>query len=87
MKSLSVCFAAIRDSSRRSRTNVTLWFRELLDRWKRYWKSEDSPDIVDAHVYGGALIATVGLAMWVHWSVGMLGMGTFLAYLGLRRKR
>lgn len=42
------------------------------------------PDVVDLHVYGGAVLLAVGLGMWAAWA-GPAVFGAVLMTLGLRR--
>lgn len=40
--------------------------------------------MLDAHIYGGALLVAVGLGMWAVWA-GPVAFGAILMLLGLRR--
>lgn len=42
------------------------------------------PDLIDAHVYGGAVLVAAGCWMWLQ-PTGPLSLGLILLYLGLRR--
>lgn len=41
-------------------------------------------DLIDAHVYGGALLLALAAGAW-HWTAGVAVFGVALFYLGLRR--
>ena len=40
--------------------------------------------LIDAHIYGGALLIAVGFGMWALWS-GPVVLGSILLALGTRR--
>lgn len=40
-------------------------------------------DLRDAHVYGGAAMVAIGLGL-LHFSLGLVVLGSLLLYLGLR---
>ena len=42
---------------------------------------------IDSHRYGGAVLAAVGLGLWVRPAAGLVLFGVFLVYLGLRPVR
>ncbi len=42
------------------------------------------PDLVDVHIYGGALIFAVGMGMLAYWAAPV-ALGLVLLILGLRR--
>jgi hypothetical protein len=46
----------------------------------------DVNNVRDVHVYGGGILAAVGLGM-LHPSAGIVPLGVFLAWLGLRAPR